>query len=74
MHLPFYFHHHFFISHAKHISWECKYNFDVKKCDSNQIWNNNKCWPDSKNPKEHRCTKNIILEILLHVVVEMTNI
>ena len=57
MHLSFYFHHHFFISHAKHISWECKYNFDVKKCDSNQIWNNNKCWPDSKNPKEHRCTK-----------------
>ena len=26
----------------KHISCECKYKFDVRKCNSNQKWNNNK--------------------------------
>ena len=28
----------------KHISCKCKYKFDGRKCNSNQKWNNNKCW------------------------------
>ena len=28
---------------AKHISCECKCNFDGKKYNSNQWWNNDKC-------------------------------
>ena len=28
---------------GNHISCECKYKIDVKKCNSNQMWNNDKC-------------------------------
>ena len=28
---------------TKHISCECKYKFDGRKCNSNQKWNNDKC-------------------------------
>ena len=28
---------------AKHVSCECKRKFDVRKCNSNQEWNNYKC-------------------------------
>ena len=28
---------------TKHISWECKWKFDGRKCNSNQWWNNDKC-------------------------------
>ena len=34
---------------AKHISWECKCKFDGTKCNSNQWWNNSKCWCKCKN-------------------------
>ena len=37
---------------AKRISCKCKFNFDSKKCNSNQKWNNGKCWCECKNPKE----------------------
>ena len=29
---------------TKHISYNCKYNFDGRKYNPNQWWNNNKCW------------------------------
>ena len=29
---------------TKHISCESKFKFGCGKCNSNQIWNNNKCW------------------------------
>ena len=29
---------------TKHISFECKYKFDGGKYNSNQSWNNDKCW------------------------------
>ena len=29
---------------TKHISYECKFKFDGRKCNSNQKWNNVKCW------------------------------
>ena len=28
---------------TKHISYKCKYNFDGRKYNPNQWWNNNKC-------------------------------
>ena len=28
---------------AKHISCKCESKFDGRKCNSNQMWNNNKC-------------------------------
>ena len=33
---------------TKHISCECKCRFDGRKCNSNQWWNNNKCWCECK--------------------------
>ena len=33
----------------KHISCKYKCKLDSKKCNSNQIWNNNKCQCDYKN-------------------------
>ena len=27
-----------------YVMQECKCKFDGKKCDSNQEWNNDKCW------------------------------
>ena len=44
---------------TKHISRECIYKFDDRKCNSNQKWNNDKCWCECKNQKEHRvCEKD----------------
>ena len=46
---------------TKDISYKCKCKFGGKKCNSNQNWNNNKCWCECKNPKEHYgCKKNYI--------------
>ena len=33
---------------TKHISCECKCKLDGIKCNSNQWWNNDKCWCESK--------------------------
>ena len=39
---------------TKHISWDCKCEFDGRKCNSNQKWNNDKCRCECKNPiKDH---------------------
>ena len=43
---------------TKHISCECKCKFDGKKCNSNQKWNNDKCWCECK--KHHICEKDYI--------------
>ena len=46
---------------TKHISRECKSKFDYRKCNSNQKWNNDKCWCECKNLKERRvCGKDYI--------------
>ena len=42
---------------TRHISCKCKCKFDGIKCISNQKWNNDKCWCDCKNPKEHNVSK-----------------
>ena len=35
---------------TKHISCNCKCNFDDKKCSLNKKWNKNKCFCDYKSP------------------------
>ena len=42
---------------TKHTSHKCKCKFDSKKYNSNQIWNNDKCRRECKNPKEHNTRK-----------------
>ena len=36
---------------TKHISCKCICKFGSRKCNSNQKWNNDKCWWVCKNPK-----------------------
>ena len=43
---------------TKHISCECKCNLDGTKCNSNQWWNNNKCWCECK--KVQVCEKGYV--------------
>ena len=43
---------------TKHISCECKCRFDGRKCNSDQWWNNDKCWCECK--KRHVCEKNYV--------------
>ena len=42
----------------KHISCECKCKFDGRKCNSNQWWNNDKCWCEYE--KIHVCEKDYV--------------
>ena len=46
---------------TKHKSCECKCTFDGRKCNSDQKRNNNKCWCEYKNLKEHVCKLDYIL-------------
>ena len=41
---------------TKHISCECKCKFAGSKCNSDQWWNNEKCWCECK--KRHACEKD----------------
>ena len=41
---------------TKHLSRECKCRFDGRKCNSDQWWNNDKCWYKCK--KHHVCEKD----------------
>ena len=58
---------------TKHTSYECKFKFDGRKCNSNQKWNNDKCRCEYQNPK-NIYVKKITFGILLHVVAKMVNI
>ena len=40
---------------TKHKSSECKCKFDERKCNSDQWWNNDKCWCECK--KRYVCEK-----------------
>ena len=39
----------------KHISCECEYRFDGRKCNLNHNWNSSKCRCERKDQKEHKC-------------------
>ena len=56
---------------TKHTLCECKYKFNETKCNSNQLWNNDKCRFECK--KHHTCEKDYV-GILLNVIVKMENI
>ena len=43
---------------AKHKSCESKYKFDGRKCNSDQLWNNNECRFECE--KRHVCEKDYI--------------
>ena len=43
---------------ANHVSYKCNCKFDGRKCNSDQRWNNDKCWCECK--KCHVCEKNYI--------------
>ena len=43
---------------TKHLSCECKCRFDGKNGNSNQWWNNSKCWCECK--KHHICEKDYV--------------
>ena len=43
---------------TKDISCECKCKFDGTKCNSNQLWNDEKCRCECK--KYHTCEKNSV--------------
>ena len=43
---------------ANHISSQCKWKFDGRKCNSNQKWNNDKYWCECK--KHQTCKKYYI--------------
>ena len=39
----------------KHISCECEYRFDGRKCNLNHNWSSSKCRCECKDQKEHKC-------------------
>ena len=43
---------------TKHILCKCKCKFDSRKCNSNEKWNNHKCWCQCK--KHYICEKSYI--------------
>ena len=43
---------------TKHISYKYKSRFDRGKCNSDQWWNNDKCWWECR--KRHRCEKDYV--------------
>ena len=43
---------------TEHISCKCKSNFDGRNCNSDQWWNNDKCWCECKKP--HVCEKDYV--------------
>ena len=55
---------------TKYISFICKCKFDGKKYNSNQLWNNDKCWCECE---KHNASK-IIFGILLHIIEQMGDI
>ena len=59
---------------TKHISCECRYKLDSRKCNSNQKRNKNKCLCECKNPEKHHVCEKIIFGIFLNVLVKMVNI
>ena len=60
---------------SKHISCKRECKFDSRKRNSNQKWNNSKCWCDCKNLKEyHVCEKVYIWNPATYVLLKTVNI
>ena len=65
---------------TKHLSCKCKSKFDGKKCNSNQWWNNGKCWCECKkhsacekdyvwNPATCKCENEKYLAIIMNDII-----
>ena len=54
---------------TEHLSCKCKCKFVGRKCNSNQKWNNVKCWYECKK----HYVKKIIFAILLCEDAKMVN-
>lgn len=54
--------------------YESKCNVDIKKCNLNQEWDNDKCYCGCKNKKTIMCAKMVIFGILLIVLLRRVNI
>ena len=50
---------------TKHISCKCKCKFDGTKCNSNQRWDDNKCWCECK--KHNVCEKDYAWNPFFHM-------
>ena len=46
---------------TKHTSYECKCQFDGRKCNLNQRWKNDKYRCECKNPREHNARERTII-------------
>ena len=53
---------------AKNASWKCECKLDGRKCNLNQKWNNDNCWCECKNQKEHHVYEKNVFGILLQLV------
>ena len=58
---------------TKHISCKYKCEFDDRKCNSNQKWDNNKYRSECKTMRKHQVSEKIIFGILVHVLIKMVN-
>ena len=58
----------------KHISCNCKCEFDGTKCNLNQKLNKDKCRCECRNPMRIVYTEEIIFGIAVHAFVRMINI
>ena len=56
---------------TKDTSWECLCRSDETKCNSNQWWNNDKCWCECK---KFINVKKIMFGIVLHAIVKTGSI
>ena len=65
---------------TKHLSYECKSKFDGRKYNSNQWWNNDKCWCECKkhsacekdyvwNPASCKCENEKYLAIIMNEII-----
>ena len=59
---------------AKHISCECRYEFNGRKYNSRQNWNNDKCQYECKKPIKHgnRIMLGILVDMLVSVIRILT--
>ena len=56
---------------VKHISWKCKFEFDGRKCNSGQKWNNDRCQFECKKTRKHYVCKKVMPGILAYVLASL---
>ena len=59
---------------AKHISCERRCEFDSRKCNLRQKWNNDNCQRECKKPIKHRVLKSTMPGIVVHLLASVTTV